>query len=66
MNNLAKKMRAIKRIAKDAILRDLCPKSMGVRVKQNTRKECHKLIRSSCETWFVAVQPMALRGVFCE
>ena len=30
MNSLAKKMRAIKRIAKDAILQDLCPKSMDV------------------------------------
>ncbi len=32
MNCLARYMRVIRRIAKEAILRDLCPKSMGVNV----------------------------------
>ncbi len=34
MNSLAKYMQAFIRIAKDAILQDLCPKSMGVSVKK--------------------------------
>jgi hypothetical protein len=33
MNNLAKGMRAIRRIAKAAILQDLCPKGMSAIVK---------------------------------
>jgi hypothetical protein len=35
VNSLAKNLRAITRIAKTAILQDLCPKSMGVSVKIN-------------------------------
>ncbi len=36
VNSLAKYMQAFGRIAKDAILQDLCPKSMGVSVKKTT------------------------------
>ncbi len=32
VNSLAKDMQAIRRLAKAAILRDICPKSMGVSV----------------------------------
>jgi hypothetical protein len=35
VNSPAKDMRAIRRIAKAAILHGLCPKGMGVSVKEN-------------------------------
>ena len=42
VNSLAKCKRVIRRIAKEAILHDLCPKSMGISVnffKENIIKE---------------------------
>jgi hypothetical protein len=39
VNCLAEGMRVIRRIAKEAILQDLCPKGMGASVKENIIKE---------------------------